>query len=520
MAKHLVIIEAPGKRKLLSNLLFQVGLRDVDVQATVGHLAENPSGLKPLAIDACYREQAYALKPSRQDLARRLRAGAAQADVIWLATDDDQEGDVIARDVLRFCVDETDHSKVRRLRLRALEREEIRDAVASAQPFDAMAAAKGDARRVLDRLIGGLSSAKAAVGRVQGSLLLMLNQHRPVIGVSTFTAPAGDGKGEWTARRLVRAGDPVPAGAFHRLEAELLPGGPPQEATQAARPMNHDQIVLTASLATGSTLHEVSDAMQSLYESGRMTYPRAKDMAVTPTALRRLHAVSQIHGVGFQEGLFKSVRAPGGEHAHEAPNSLELDLPLNRNLNFLTREDQVLVLLTRHLLSCGMSCTLELPAPESLAGLPPGLADLPWRRVTPTALKHWSEPEAKPGFKAWTHEQSLLHFMHANSLGRPSTVIAHIEKFLTRELLSENLEFTSKADDWCYHVGELFGHRNISRLIENYIDEHRKPSEDMVAEMVTLCGLKAVDTMVRQQDQPVSEANDEADDEISAGPVY
>src|SRR5581483_11022243 len=132
MATRLVIIEAPGKRKHVGSLLWQAGYRDAEVVATVGHIGTNPEGFKPLAIDAAYRETGYRLKPEKEALAAEIGREASQ---IFLATDDDQEGDVIARDVLRFCIAADDQAKVKRVRLKALSVAEVKAAFAAAVPF-------------------------------------------------------------------------------------------------------------------------------------------------------------------------------------------------------------------------------------------------------------------------------------------------------------------------------------------------------------------------------------------------
>ena len=178
MASNLFIIEAPGKRKGMSNMLWRAGVRDVEVMATVGHIGTNPEGFKPLAVDSEYRETAYRLKPDKERLAAEIGKAAKAAKRIYIAADDDQEGDVIARDVLRFCLDEEDRSRALRVRLKALAPGEIQAALAAAAPFDELSAARGDARRIIDRLIGSMSNDTGAVGRVQGSMLLMLQGRR------------------------------------------------------------------------------------------------------------------------------------------------------------------------------------------------------------------------------------------------------------------------------------------------------------------------------------------------------
>jgi DNA topoisomerase-1 len=175
-----------------------------------------------------------------------------------------------------------------------------------------------------------------------------------------------------------------------------------------------------------------------------------------------------------------------------------IDVPVNRDLGLLPFEEQVLVHIARRLIECGLPCRVETPALD-LAALPPEVATLPWHRVTGVANRLWQEAPVTAGFRAWKAEHSLLHFMSHNSLGRPSTVAMHIEKFLGRNLIDDGFNLTRKGADWSARVGEIFSHLNVSAMIESYIDAHSKPAHEMVGEMVVLCGLKAVETAVQQQ---------------------
>jgi len=487
MPSNLFIIEAPGKREGLSGLLWRAGIRDAEVMATVGHIGTNPQGFQPLGIDAQYRETEYRLKPDKGVLAMKIGAAAKAAKKIYLATDDDQEGDVIARDVLRFCIDPEDHAKAVRTRLKALAPSELKAAVDAAEPFDPMAAVRGDARRVLDRLIGALSSREAAVGRVQGSLLLTLAELHPVVGVATVTMPSDDGKGDWIATAPVYAGQPVPETPAITVVARV---GKSFEATLASQAMNHDDVLLSASLATGEPVERVSQAMQTLYERGQMTYPRAKDRAVSPDAFRRLQALARVHGAGFDEHRFKAVRAVEGEHAHEAPNPTVLDLPLNRQNALLSMEERVLVHVARNLIECGMPCQYQTPRLVDVAALPGGLAKLAWHRMVPAGERLWEPGAPAAGVVKWTPEQSVLHLMSKCGLGRPSTIVNHVGKFIERGLVDADFALTEKGQAWTQRIGELFsGNRGLSKTVETYLELNRKPAEDMVREMITLCAL-------------------------------
>lgn len=507
MASNLFIIEAPGKRRQLFDVLRRAGVRDIDIEATIGHLCANPEGFKPLAVDRRYRETAYRIRPDREVLAAGIAHKASQAQRIYLATDDDQEGDVIARDVLAFCVPDEHRHKVLRLRLKGLAQAEVATALRSAKPFDQGLAARGDARRVIDRLIGSLSGDAGAVGRVQGSLLLALAEQRPVVGVVTHTMSASDGRGDFMARAPVFAGQPVPEGV--RLDGKALVGCT-APGTMAAGPLNHDQIVLAASLSTEASIGAVSKAMQGLYERGRLSYPRAKDCAISAESLKRLGMMARANGAVFRADLFVGVRQANGEHAHEAPNPLVLDVPVNRSFDLLPLEEQVLVTISQNLIDAGLESRVERPVASAI---PPELQGLNWVRQVAVGTRLWDAAPVEAGFKGWSREQSLLHLMMKNGLGRPSTIVHHVEKFLTRDLVTQAFDLSRKGQVWAANVATVLGYRNVSNLIETYIENNRKPSSEMVRDMVELFALQSVKTAVEQQ----QELESDEDHAIPAG---
>jgi DNA topoisomerase-1 len=509
MPTNFFIIEAPGKRRSMLEALRRTGIRNIEIEATLGHLAANPAGLKPVAVNSQYCETAYRLMPDKEHLAARIAAKAADARRIYLATDDDQEGDVIARDVMRFCIPAEYRYKAVRLRLRALAQSEIKAALLNAQPFDEAMAAKGDARRIIDRLIGSLSSPAGAVGRVQSSLLLALTDQRPVIGVVTHALSAADGKGDFVARVPVFAGQPVPP-TIQFDQGVLVDVSYPAKMSQG--PWNHDQILFSVSMGTGATIDAVSRSMQALYENGRMSYPRAKDKAITPESARRLALIGRANGATFRPELFTSVRSTAGEHAHEAPNPTVLDVPVNRALHLLPIEEQVLALLTRNLIDHGIEGRLDRPQVKTL---PESLRNLHWTRLTPVGTRLWPQEAVKAGFLSWTPEQSLLHFMMRNDLGRPSTIIKHINKFLTNGLSDQRFDLTKKGCDYADNIVTLIGHRNLSSMIESYIEKSKNSSSQIVNDMIELFNLDSVKTVLEQE--PRLESLHDEHDEIYAG---
>ena len=76
MAESLVIIEAPGKRAGLSDVLWRAGMRGFEVLATAGHIATNPARLTPLCITSSFRETGYAIREDRRAACERIREAA------------------------------------------------------------------------------------------------------------------------------------------------------------------------------------------------------------------------------------------------------------------------------------------------------------------------------------------------------------------------------------------------------------------------------------------------------------
>ncbi len=503
MGANLFVIEAPGKRRGLFEALRRVGVREVAIEATVGHLCANPESLKPMAINSAFQETAYRIRPDREQAASSIAAAAVNAARIYLATDDDQEGDVIARDAYAFCIPDEHRHKVRRLRLKSLADSEIIAALKSALPFDPSMASQGDARRIVDRLIGGLSSPEGGVGRVQGSLLLALKDQRPVVGVVTHTLAASDGRGPFIAQQPVFGGHDVPDAVELQSGVGVATSA---RATLAARPMNHDEIVLTASLRTGADIGDISRAMQSLYERGRLSYPRAKDCALSADSVRRLAQVARGNGATFRSELFRGVRELGGAHAHEAPNPMVLDVPVNRSFDLMTLEEQVLVTITQNLIEAGIEARVETPR---LEGLPAGASGLAWRRLVPVGVRIWEPHPAVAGFQGWTAQQSLVHFMMKNQLGRPSTLVAHIDKFLTRELVTQAFDLTAKGRDWAANVERHFGGKNLSAMVEKYIEDSKSATAEIVDSIVESFGLQSVRALCEDRVDQLEHENHE-----------
>lgn len=288
--RYLVIIDALGKASTLTAALDDLGLDDFEIFPTRGHIMAMPDGLWPIGIDAGLFETHRKVRDPK--LIARMRDRAAQASEVLVASDADQEGDVLAWDIAQILAK---HPKVRRVRLRSLDSDGVRDAFCRYEPINERDSWPGTARRILDRVIGASFTQTSenyddgvGVGRVQSALLGALAAEPQPFAMATAVLPAADHFGHFSAQIPVFPGnekevrDLVDASIRHAGRGAVA--GQPEPA-QAFLPWNYGQAVLAISDVTGRQIEDVAYSMQRLYESGRMSYPRATTEAVTGDAL-------------------------------------------------------------------------------------------------------------------------------------------------------------------------------------------------------------------------------------------
>ena len=144
------VIEADGKVKRFQEILKKAGIRGAEVFATGGHLFSAPRSLHPLGIDRNYQD---VRNPVRPDRVEQLTSLAGLADHLIVATDPDDEGDVIAADVARLVQKIRPDLPISRIRLQALSPTALTSALERKGPVGEGVA--GTVRRVFDRWIGG-----------------------------------------------------------------------------------------------------------------------------------------------------------------------------------------------------------------------------------------------------------------------------------------------------------------------------------------------------------------------------
>ncbi|MFA6340497.1 MAG: DNA topoisomerase, partial [Bacteroidales bacterium] len=191
MEKNLVIVESPAKAKTIAKALGE----GYSVTSSFGHIRDLSKKKLGIDMEQGYTPQ-YVIPPDKKDLIKNLTKAASEASVVWLASDEDREGEAIA-----WHLKETLHipdEKTRRIAFHEITKDAILQAIANPRDIDMNLVMAQQARRVLDRLVGYELSPilwkkvkpRLSAGRVQSvALRLVVEREREILqfkSVSSF----------------------------------------------------------------------------------------------------------------------------------------------------------------------------------------------------------------------------------------------------------------------------------------------------------------------------------------------
>lgn len=270
-------IEAVGKRQSLEKTLQKMG-REATVFATSGYVKEyGPGGL---GIGRDLSEPGRGVH--NQKIVDRLCELAKEADEIYVATDADGAGDVIAcdiADIIRPLVS----THLHRVRLSGIDQVSVMMALEAIGPIDYRMAAPGRAQAIIDRLIGfTYSKPKLSIGRRQTALLSVVEEtkHIDLLARYTIVAPANDGGHPFSIE--LGADDVVRKEHLDLLlKSSIRPVKPGDLAYLGFTPKHFGDVLVSLSdVAKASespaSIADLSMNCQELYMTGRLSYPRAK----------------------------------------------------------------------------------------------------------------------------------------------------------------------------------------------------------------------------------------------------
>ncbi len=330
MSKNLVIVESPAKAKTIEKYLG----KDFVVKSSFGHIRDLPK--KGIAIDKENNfEPTYEIADDKKEVVRELKKAAKEADEVWLASDEDREGEAIAWHLCYALGLKPE--KTKRIVFHEITKPAIEAAIKSPRTVDINLVDAQQARRVLDRLVGyelspvlwkkvqsGLSA-----GRVQSvAVRLIVEREREI---TDFT-PHSQFKVKATFivdGQELKAELPKPLADTSAVETFLqaITGSTYTVSSLETKPgtRNPSPPFITSSLQQeaasklGYSVKQTMTLAQRLYESGYITYMRTDSLNLSQTSLDAAKAhITKEYGAKYHHLRTYKTKSASAQEAHEA----------------------------------------------------------------------------------------------------------------------------------------------------------------------------------------------------------
>ena len=334
MQKNLVIVESPAKAKTIEKFLG----KEYKVLSSYGHICDLKK--KEFSINTDTFEPEYEIPVEKEKLVSSLRNEALKADTVWLASDEDREGEAISWHL--YTVLGLNPEKTKRIVFHEITKNAILNAIETPRSIDTNLVYAQQARRVLDRIVGFKLSpvlwrkVKPALsaGRVQSvTVRLIVEREREInkfVSESSYKVTAQfelpenqQGKREIAAELTRRFATHEEASAFLNscVGADFVIDDintKPLKKSPAA-PFTTSTLQQEAARKLGFTVSQTMMVAQRLYESGYITYMRTDSVNLSSLCINSCKKViDEIYGEKYIKTRQYSTSSKGAQEAHEA----------------------------------------------------------------------------------------------------------------------------------------------------------------------------------------------------------
>jgi DNA topoisomerase-1 len=334
MQKNLVIVESPAKAKTIEKFLG----KDYKVMSSYGHIRDLKK--KELSIDPKSLEPEYEIPEEKEDIVAKLKNQAQEAEKIWLASDEDREGEAISWHLCEVLG--LDEEKTSRIVFHEITKNAILEAIEHPRQLDMNLVNAQQARRVLDRLVGFRLSpvlwrkVKPALsaGRVQSvAVRLIVEREREIQKFKSeafyrvnaiFAIIADDGSAKEVKAELgTRFKNHDDALAFLEQCKDAIftiesITKKPQKRTPAP-PFTTSTLQQEAARKLGFTVSQTMRVAQHLYEEGKITYMRTDSVNLSSLCINASkEEIIKLWGEEYSKPRQYHTNTKGAQEAHEA----------------------------------------------------------------------------------------------------------------------------------------------------------------------------------------------------------
>ena len=506
MQKNLVIVESPAKAKTIEKFLGD----EYKVMSSYGHIRDLKK--KELSIDTKTLEPDYEIPAEKTKLVSELKSHAKNAEKIWLASDEDREGEAISWHLCEVLG--LDEAKTSRIVFHEITKGAILEAIKTPRHLDMNLVNAQQARRVLDRLVGFKLSpvlwrkVKPALsaGRVQSvAVRLIVEREREIHNFVSepfyrvngiFAIMNADGSAtELKAELGTKFKNHDDAVAFLEKckEATFVIDSVNKKPLRRtpAPPFTTSTLQQEAARKLGFTVSQTMMVAQHLYENGLITYMRTDSVNLSSLCIdASKQEITTLYGEEYSKSRQYHTHSKGAQEAHEAIRPTNMNAV---NIEGTQQEKRLYDLIWKRTTACQMAdaelekTTVNIKvstaeemfvatgevvkfdgfmkvyhestddddsSDEGSRILPPLKAGLPLQRRDITSTERFST-----GPMRYT-EASLVHKLEELGIGRPSTYAPTISTIQQREYVAKG---DKKGEERLYVVDTLKGIKIISK---------------------------------------------------------
>ncbi|MEC3905561.1 type I DNA topoisomerase [Tamlana sp. 2201CG12-4] len=331
MAKNLVIVESPAKAKTIEKFLG----KDFKVESSFGHISDLPSKELGVDVDGDFKPK-YEVSKDKKAVVKKLKDLAKKAEMVWLASDEDREGEAIAWHLAETL--KLDKEKTKRIVFHEITKSAIQKAIENPRGIDYDLVDAQQARRVLDRIVGyelspvlwrkvkgGLSA-----GRVQSvSVRLIVEKEREIEGFTPVASYRIDAEFSNESGQTFKA--KLPKNFSSKDEAQKfleqninanfkvadLQKKPAKKSPAA--PFTTSTLQQEASRKLYFSVSKTMTMAQRLYEAGLITYMRTDSVNLSEEARKGAEdEIKNAFGLKYSKPRNYKGKSKGAQEAHEA----------------------------------------------------------------------------------------------------------------------------------------------------------------------------------------------------------
>jgi DNA topoisomerase I len=336
MAKNLLIVESPAKAKTIEKILG----KDFQVKSCYGHIRDLAKAEMGIDTENKYKPH-YIVPPEKERVVKELKSLASKSDEVWLATDEDREGEAISWHLCEVLG--LDPKTTKRIVFHEITKPAIQAAVQNPRTVNMDLVNAQQARRILDRIVGFELSpvlwrkmsmgSNLSAGRVQSVAVRLIAEREREINafnsVSTFKIEAqftakdvsdklvgfvAEGKKQNTADDAESFLKNCIGAKYKVADIQVKPG-----KKSPAPPFTTSTLQQEASRKLGYGVSRTMLLAQKLYESGKITYMRTDSVSLSNTALGNITStINSMYGEKYHQFRKYKNKNESAQEAHEA----------------------------------------------------------------------------------------------------------------------------------------------------------------------------------------------------------